>query len=66
MSALMKVFDIGDLVSPGEQLHVNLLHRCKDMRDDVTMERIKGDREFLTTCQDLLTETLQWMDEHDV
>lgn len=61
----MAILDIGEIVPPGEHLHVALLHRCKDMRDDVTLGRIKGDREFLTTCQDLLTEALQWMDEHD-
>lgn len=62
----MAFLDIGDIAYPGERLHVELLHRCKDMRDDVTLGKIKGDRDFLVSCQDAITETLQWMDESDV
>ena len=67
MSALKKrrPLDIGDLAPPGERLHVELLHRCKDMRDDVTLLKIAGDRGFIEEARDLLTDTLQWMDKND-
>jgi len=60
-----KVLDIGEAASTGEHLHVNLLHRCKDMRDDVTLRKIAGDRGFIEEARDLLTDTLQWMDKND-
>jgi hypothetical protein len=60
------VFDyIGEPAERAEHDHIRLLHRCKDIHSDVTLGRVKGDRELIEEARDYLTDTLQWIEEHD-